>query len=106
MLVGEPGSGKTRMAEQLATYARLCNALPAPRPNCYEGEGAPAFWPWVQIIRSIRGRTGDPRTLASLMGPGAADIAQVVSEVKERCLICRRLRLWSPNRRGSGCSIA
>ena len=26
MLVGEPGSGKTRMTEQLATYARLCNA--------------------------------------------------------------------------------
>src|SRR4030095_2552491 len=26
MLLGEPGSGKTRMAEQLATYASLCNA--------------------------------------------------------------------------------
>jgi predicted ATPase len=82
MLVGEPGSGKTRMTEQLATYARLCNALPL-LGRCYEGEGAPAFWPWVQIVRSYAEEL-EPENLFSLMGPGAADIAQVVSEIKER----------------------
>lgn len=82
MLVGEPGSGKTRMTEQLATYARLCNAQVL-AGKCYEGEGAPAFWPWLQIVRSYAQEV-QPQKLLSVMGPGAADIAQVVSEIKER----------------------
>jgi predicted ATPase len=82
MLVGEPGSGKTRMAEQLATYANLCNAQVL-MGGCYEGEGAPAFWPWLQIIRCFA-QDLDAESLASMMGPGAADIAQVVSEIRER----------------------
>ena len=82
MLVGEPGSGKTRMTEQLATYARLCNAQVL-TGGCYEGEGAPAFWPWLQIVRSYAQDLG-PEKLLSIMGPGAADIAQVVSEIRER----------------------
>ena len=50
--------------------------------RCYEGDGAPAYWPWVQIIRShVHDR--DPRTISSEMGSGAADIAQVVSEVRD-----------------------
>ncbi|MEK6285150.1 MAG: protein kinase [Acidobacteriota bacterium] len=82
MLVGEPGSGKTRMTEQLATYARLCNAQVL-TGSCYEGEGAPAFWPWLQIVRSYAHEL-EPEKLLSIMGPGAADIAQVVSEIRER----------------------
>jgi class 3 adenylate cyclase len=82
MLVGEPGIGKTRTSEELATYAGLRNAQVL-WGKCYEGEGAPAYWPWVQVIRSyVHDR--EPKELMSEMGPGAADIAQVVSEVKER----------------------
>jgi eukaryotic-like serine/threonine-protein kinase len=82
MLVGEPGIGKTRTSEELATYAGLRN-VQVVWGRCYEGEGAPAYWPWVQAIRSyVHDR--DPQELASEMGPGAADIAQVVPEVKER----------------------
>jgi hypothetical protein len=50
MLVGEPGIGKTRTSEEFATYARLRN-VQVLWGRCYEGEGAPAYWPWVQIIR-------------------------------------------------------
>jgi predicted ATPase len=82
MLVGEPGCGKTRMTEQLGTYARLCNAQVL-TGSCYEGEGAPAFWPWLQIVRSYAQEL-EPEKLLSIMGPGAADIAQVVSEIRER----------------------
>jgi len=82
MLVGEPGIGKTRTSEELATYAGLRNTQVL-WGKCYEGEGAPAYWPWVQLIRSyVHDR--EPKDLMSEMGPGAADIAQVVSEVKER----------------------
>jgi len=82
MLVGEPGIGKTRTSEELATYAALRSARVL-WGKCYEGEGAPAYWPWVQLVRSyVFDR--DPKELMSEMGPGAADIADVVPEVRER----------------------
>jgi tetratricopeptide (TPR) repeat protein len=81
-LVGEPGIGKTRTSEELATYARMRGAQVL-WGRCYEGEGAPAYWPWVQILRAyVHDR--EPKKLLSEMGPGAADIAEVVSEVRER----------------------
>ena len=82
MLVGEPGIGKTRTAQELATYARLRGAQVL-WGRCYEEQGMPPFWPWVQAIRSYV-RERDPQQLQSEMGAGAADIAQVVSDVKER----------------------
>ncbi len=81
-LVGEPGIGKTRTALELATYAGLRGAQVL-WGRCYEGEGAPPYWPWVQAIRSYV-RDVDPEQLRSDMGAGAPDIGQVVSEVRER----------------------
>ena len=78
-LVGEPGIGKTRTAQELATYAGLRQAQVL-WGRCYEGEGAPPYWPWVQAIRSYV-RDVDPEQLRSDMGAGAADIGQVVSDV-------------------------
>ena len=60
-LVGEPGIGKTWTASELATYAGLRQAQVLWGP-CYEGEGAPPYWPWVQVILR-KGR-----------GPGAVTI--------------------------------
>ena len=82
LLVGEPGIGKTRTTEELATYARMRGAQVL-WGRCYEGDGAPAYWPWVQIVRSYA-LEREPKALASEMGPGAADIADVVSEVRDR----------------------
>ncbi len=82
LLVGEPGIGKTRTSEELATYAKLRGAQVL-WGRCFEGEGAPAFWPWMQIIRAFV-HERDPQTLLSEMGTGAAEIAEVVSEVRER----------------------
>ncbi len=81
-LVGEPGIGKTRTATELATYAGMRSAQVL-WGRCYEAEGAPPYWPWVQAIRSYV-RDVDPEQLRSEMGAGAADIAQVVSDVKEQ----------------------
>jgi class 3 adenylate cyclase len=82
MLTGGPGVGKTRLAEEACVYAQLRGAQMLVG-RCYEGEGAPPFWPWVQVIRTyVHDR--DPNTLMSLMGTGAAEIAQVVSEIRDR----------------------
>jgi class 3 adenylate cyclase len=82
LLVGEPGIGKTRTSEELTTYARLRGAQVL-WGNCYEGDGAPAYWPWMQIIRSHVTKR-EPKVLATEMGSGAADIADIVSEVRDR----------------------
>jgi eukaryotic-like serine/threonine-protein kinase len=51
LISGEPGIGKTRLAEQLATHASERHALVI-WGRCWEGSGAPAYWPWIQILRS------------------------------------------------------
>jgi tetratricopeptide (TPR) repeat protein len=81
-LVGEPGIGKTRIAQELATYARLRKAVVL-WGRCYETEGAPAYWPWVQAIRSYV-RDCDPARLRSELGAGAVDVAEAVPDVRER----------------------
>ena len=81
-LVGEPGIGKTRTAQELATYAGLRSAQVL-WGRCYEEQGMPPYWPGVQAIRSYV-REHEPDQLRSEMGAGAADIAEVVSDVKER----------------------
>ena len=81
-LVGEPGIGKTRTAPEMATYAGLRGAQVL-WGRCYEEQGVPPYWPWVQAIRSYV-RERDPEQLRSEMGAGAADIAEVVSDVRER----------------------
>ena len=82
MLVGDPGIGKTRMAEELASYARSQQAQVLVG-RCYDGEGASAYWPWVQAIRSYV-RKREPAQLRQELGPGAPDIAQIIREVHER----------------------
>ena len=51
MLAGEPGIGKTRTAQELASYAQQKGATVL-WGRCYEREGAPPYWPWVQPIQS------------------------------------------------------
>ncbi len=82
MVAGEPGIGKTRIATELVTYAQMRGAKPL-WGRCFEGEGAPAYWPWVQILRTYV-QDVDPNILRFEMGSGAMDLASVVSEVRER----------------------
>jgi DNA-binding CsgD family transcriptional regulator len=83
LVAGEPGIGKTRLAEELAAAA-AARGVVVLWGRCWEGEGAPAFWPWVQVVRAYL-HTSDPAVLRQEMGAGAADIAQVVPAVRE-CL--------------------
>jgi predicted ATPase len=82
LLAGEPGIGKTRLAEELAGQATARGGLVL-WGRCWEGEGAPAFWPWVQIVRAYV-QAADPAALRHEMGAGAADIAQLLPAVRER----------------------
>src|SRR5262249_42755054 len=81
LIAGEPGIGKARLAECVATSAAGRGATVV-WGRCWEGEGAPAFWPWVQVMRVLV-RQDDVGTLADWLGPGAPYVAQVVPEVRK-----------------------
>jgi len=55
LLCGEPGIGKTRLVEELANEA-VGLGIRVLWGRCWEAGGAPAFWPWLQILRAcLRG---------------------------------------------------
>lgn len=64
MLVGEPGIGKTRTAQQLETHARLRGATVL-TGSAHEFSGAPPYWPWIQIgsEAGLAGQVAHPPTL-------------------------------------------
>ena len=52
LCVGEPGIGKTRLAQELAGVA-LAEGTTVAWGRCVEAEGAPPLWPWRQVLRSL-----------------------------------------------------
>jgi DNA-binding SARP family transcriptional activator len=82
LLVGEPGIGKSRLAEELMAHARARGARMLVG-RCWEAGGAPAYWPWVQPLRAYV-REAEPDALRAELGAGGADLAQIVPELRER----------------------
>ena len=82
MLSGEPGIGKTRIAQEFANIAEEHGAEVL-WGRCVEREGAPPYWPWLQMMRSyVADHAADQ--LVSEMGVGATDIAEIVPEVTSK----------------------
>ena len=81
LVAGEPGIGKTRIAEQLVARARARAARTA-WGHCFEGEGAPAYWPWIQLLRAYA-TTRSTTALRAELGAGATEVAQLLPEVAE-----------------------
>ena len=80
MLAGNPGIGKTSVAQELTSRAQTLGAQVF-WGWCYEREGAPPYWPWVQPIQSYVSESSTENLLAE-MGLGASDIADLVPEIR------------------------
>ncbi|MEV6031324.1 BTAD domain-containing putative transcriptional regulator [Nonomuraea sp. NPDC052116] len=52
LITGEPGIGKTRLAEELVSRARA-RGFTVAVGRCAATEGAPAFWPWVTVLERL-----------------------------------------------------
>jgi hypothetical protein len=59
LVAGEAGIGKTALAGQLLREAPAEGVLVA-WATCRPDVGAPAYWPWVQILRGLGGRPFTP----------------------------------------------
>ncbi|MCI0777509.1 MAG: protein kinase, partial [Chloroflexi bacterium] len=81
MLVGEPGIGKTRLAQEFGVYASLRGAQ-ALSGSCFEGEAAP-YRPFVEAFRQYVSRRTDLE-LRHELGQGAPEVAKLVSEIRQR----------------------
>jgi DNA-binding SARP family transcriptional activator len=81
LIAGEPGIGKSRLADELTSLAQARGAKVC-WGRCWEAGGAPAYWPWVQALRTYI-RDGDDERIRKELEPGAADIAQMLPELHE-----------------------
>jgi eukaryotic-like serine/threonine-protein kinase len=82
LVTGEQGVGRSRLAAEIETYAELrgCRVLWG---RCADSEGAPSYWPWIQVIRGYV-RAAEDEQLEAELGSGAVEIAKIVAEVRER----------------------
>jgi class 3 adenylate cyclase len=82
MVVGEPGIGKTRLAEEAGVYARLRGAQVLVG-CCYETEAALPYIPFVEAMRQYVVER-PAQALLEELGDGASDVAKLVSEIRQR----------------------
>ena len=73
LLSGEPGIGKTRVAEEAATRA-TADGFAVAWASCVEGDFAPALWPWTQVFRALGDES--PLTADTITSEGVADVAR------------------------------
>ncbi len=82
MVVGEPGIGKTRLVEELATYGAVRSAQVC-WGRCYETEIGIPYLPFVEALRGyVRERTD--QELRAELSTGAPELATLVSDLRER----------------------
>lgn len=80
LVAGDPGIGKTRLVEETTA------GLPRTRVlwgRCHETEGAPAFWPWMQVLRAyVNAAPAD--VLRAQVGSVGAEVARIVPALRAR----------------------
>ncbi len=82
LLAGEPGIGKTTLADRAAALAAQ-RGFTVLWGRCWESGGAPAYWPWLDVITELA-RLLDDAALARAVGDGAPLLAEVVPELRAR----------------------
>ncbi len=83
MVVGEPGIGKTAICDQLKTFVTLRGGKTL-LGHCYE-EGSLSL-PYLAFVEAMRSYvlSREVKDLREELGTGAADVARIVSEIRER----------------------
>ena len=53
------------------------------RGSCYEGAGAPPYWPWIQVLRDCI-QSFSPEQLRSVLDSGTAPVVDIIPELRDR----------------------
>jgi predicted ATPase len=81
LISGEPGIGKTRLAQELSTEARA-RGTRVIWGRCWAGDGAPAYWPWMQVVRSCLGEADGTR-IDNLLKSEAPQVTDLLPELNQ-----------------------
>jgi len=82
MVAGEPGIGKTRLAEEGGAYARA-HGFQVLVGRCYEGDTVSPYSAFVEVIRDYLSTLSDDALRAALVD-GASDLAKLLPEICKR----------------------
>lgn len=77
LVSGEAGIGKTRLAFEVSSEARTRDVRVV-WGRCWEAGGAPAYWPWIEVLRQLLADTEVVPQEA--LGRHAAQLARLVPE--------------------------
>lgn len=95
LISGEPGVGKTRLANELTVMAGLQGATVL-RGGCYEFEASTPYMPFVEAIRQWV-HDSEPEDLARALEGTAAGIAKLAPEIDARLGGLEPMPPLSPN---------
>ncbi|MGH7779026.1 MAG: ATP-binding protein, partial [Candidatus Binataceae bacterium] len=82
LISGEPGIGKSRLAEEVSTEAAQ-RAMHVLWGRCWEGGGAPVYWPIIQVLRGCAERPDFAQAVEAL-GGAIGYVAALVPEIMPR----------------------
>ncbi len=87
LLAGEPGIGKSRLAEEVVRHART-RGFRVWRGQCRSTEGAPPYLPFVEILRQyIEDRPDD--VLLDELGDYAAELSKLIPQLAGRLALAK-----------------
>jgi hypothetical protein len=101
LITGEPGIGKTSLVLRLAEELRS-EEVTVLWGACWEGDGAPVLWPWIQVLRALMRQRDTPSLLLDL-GTTATDLLRLLHEVQPGAEGVASMA-GDPSKLGSGCS--
>ena len=81
LIAGEAGIGKTSLVVAAMEEARSREALVL-SATCWEREGAPGYWPWVQVVRSLE-RTAAPHDWQGARAAAGDALSFLLGEASE-----------------------
>ena len=82
LLSGEPGVGKTRLAQELIAHVQQAGAT-LMRGGCYEYEATTPYLPFIEAFRQWAHRTSTDQ-LRSALGGTAPEIAKLAPEIETK----------------------
>lgn len=84
LIGGEPGVGKTRLAEELMSEAARRD-VEVFEGHSYEVEGAPPYVPFVEILESALARASSPADFQADLGSEAPEVVRLLPKLGRLC---------------------
>src|SRR5258708_21879091 len=82
LICGEPGIGKTRIADEISDLARA-RGMRVLWGRCWEAGDSPPYWPWIEILRECIGDRPPDSSLDPVAILGIARQAESSSNTSE-----------------------